>query len=144
MNRDELKELKVGDVVHVLCDEDPEAVESSEDLSDDSMPRGPDYVVVHEASVYNGDHVVAVSTAHIAPYNCSNWVKNKPEVADHMLFAAALANGVAHWEKETREFCMNGIRTCCDVDEHGVPVLHDFLRTEIREALSSPAGKEGA
>jgi hypothetical protein len=70
MNTEELRNLKVGDVVHVFCDEDPEAVPSSEDLSDDSMPRGEDYVVVQKTS---DGHAVAVAAAVIAPYNCDTW-----------------------------------------------------------------------
>jgi len=74
MNRDELKNLKVGDLVHVLCDEDPEAVPSSEDMSDDYMPRGEDYVIVQKDFEGNA---VAVATAVISAYTCQSWVRTE-------------------------------------------------------------------
>ena len=53
---------------------------------------------------------------------------------DHALVARLLCSGMARWERATREFCFNGLRYATELDEFGVPIIHDVLRAVIAKA----------
>ncbi len=75
--------------------------------------------------------------------------KGYPEVAyydacliasapNHALIARALCAGIARWEPfasaNAGEFCIGGFRHATQLDEFGVPMMTDGMRTAIAKA----------
>lgn len=55
-------------------------------------------------------------------------------LADRTLLLRCLVDGLATWEPATNQICVGGIGYCTGKDQNGIPVLHDHIRSALKQA----------